>query len=249
MGGADVLTGLTKHQVLAEIEDVIRAMPDTDKLHWDSLDVLAWLGRATAVIENWSMAKSVAWTMAVNDLRRGGISADGRARVIMLLHQAHNDLRMKTIGPANLAIGQGHVFDYMDAMRKIISLAKTDILFVDRYLNGSFASQFLPLVSDGVSIRLLTRRDAKTEKALLSLIPLATAFKTQHGVSIEIRSHNDHHQRYIFLDKSSAYESGSSFKDGPTTAGSTIIQQTGDVLSQLISTHESLWQTANIELQ
>lgn len=245
----NILTGLSKQEVLAEIEDVIRAMPDMEKLNWDSPDVLAWLGRAGAAIENWSVPQTVEWNLAVNAVRRGRVYEDGKARVVMLLHKAQNDLRLKTIGPINLAIGQGHVFDYMDTMRKIIGSAKSDVMFVDRYMNGEFVSRFLPFVADGVSIRLLTRRDAKSEKTLLSLISLATAFKTQHQARVDIRSHADHHQRYIFVDNSSAYESGSSFKDGPMTAGATIIQQSGAVFEELKRTHELLWQDAKSELQ
>ena len=223
-------------------------MPDADKLHWDNMEVLAWLGRAGAAIENWSVVKTVEWNSAVIALRRGRVFEDGKARLMILLHQARNDLRMKTIGPINLAIGQGHVFDYMDTMRKIIGEARTDLLFVDRYLNGDFVSRFLPFVADGVFVRLLTRRDARNEKSLLTLISMASAFRTQHRTRVEIRSHSGHHQRYVFLDGSSGYESGSSFKDGPLTAGATILQQTGDVLANLVSTHETLWQTAKLEL-
>lgn len=243
----DLLTGLTKHQILAEIEDVIRAMPEANKLHWDSPEVLAWLGRAGAAVENWSLGKTVEWNLAVNAVRRGRVFEDGKARIIMLLRQAHNDLRLKTIGPINVAIGQGHVFDYMDTMRAIIGEAKSDILFVDRYLNGAFVSKYLPFVTDGVHIRLLTRRDPKNEKAFQSLISMASAFEDQHKALLEIRSHPDHHQRYVFLDKSSAYESGTSFKDGPTTAGVTVVQQIGSTLTDLIRIHEELWNTATRE--
>ena len=152
----DPRTGLTKEQILAEIEDVIRAMPDPDKLGWDSPEVLAWFGRAGAAIENWSMPHMVYWNSAVIAVRKGMVRDDGKAKVIILLHQAQNDLRMKTTGPVNVAIGHGYVFDYMDTMRKIIGQAKTDIMFVDRYMNANFISQYLDFAGDGVGIWLLS---------------------------------------------------------------------------------------------
>jgi hypothetical protein len=49
------------------------------------------------------------------------------------------------------------VFDYFDEIRKIIQLAKRDLLFVDPYLDADFVSRSLPHVGSGVAIRLLAR--------------------------------------------------------------------------------------------
>ena len=247
-GDKDLITGLTKEQLLAEIEDVIRAMPDPDNLHSNSPEILSWLGRAGAAINNWSKPMAIEWNSAVTVLRSGRLQGDGKARVIMLLHQAQNDLRMKTTGPVNAAIGHGYVFDYLDTMRKIIGQAKTDIMFVDRYLNGDFVSQFLPLVGAGVSIRLLSRRARNTETSLGALISMSQAFSNQHDTRIEIRTSSEHHQRYVFLDRASGYESGSSFKDGPLTAGTTIKELDGSIFTELLGIHESLWQDGTVEL-
>lgn len=248
MSDVDPLTGLTKLKVLAEIEDVIRAMPETNKLHWDSPEILVWFGRASAAMHNWDLVGGVQWDSAVQAIRRGRVFEDGPARAIMLLHKAQNDLRMKSIGPINVAIGRGYVFDYLDTMRKIIGQAKSDILFVDRYMDGEFVSQFLPHVADGVAVRLLTRRELKTEKSFLSLITMTQAFAAQQASKIEIRTHREHHQRYVLLDRMSCFESGSSFKDGPNTAGATIVEQTGDTLAELLRIHETLWLNGMKEL-
>ena len=78
---------------------------------------------------------------------------EGLRKILTLLHQARHDLRMKTIGPVNAAMGHGRVFDYFDEIRKIIEPAKQDLLFVDPYLDAEFVSRYLPHVTAGVSIR------------------------------------------------------------------------------------------------
>src|ERR1700726_774576 len=55
-----------------------------------------------------------------------------------LLHRARHDLRMQTQGPVNVAVAHGMVFDYFDGIRRIIELAKEELLFVDPYLNAEF---------------------------------------------------------------------------------------------------------------
>lgn len=249
MSDKDILTGLTKIQVLAEIEDVIRSMPERDKLHWDSLDILAWYGRATAAMHNWDGgAGRFAWDFALNDLRSGRASANAPARIITLLHQAQSDLRLKTIGPINVAIGQGQVFTYMDTMRKLIQMAKSDLLFVDRYIDGGFVSDYLPHIPGGVRVRILTRRDKQTATHLATLLPMAKAYATQYSQSVEIRSHSDFHDRLLMTDGITGYASSCSFKDGPRTAGAMITQHEASIFSSIKQDNEALWTSGNVEL-
>jgi hypothetical protein len=101
----NLVTGLTNEQILAEIEDVIRAMPDPRKLHFDDASTLAWLGRASAVMENWSMPHVVWWNAAVSGLRSPGTaSQQNESRLVTLLYQAKHDLLLKTKGPGSVAI-------------------------------------------------------------------------------------------------------------------------------------------------
>lgn len=249
MSDRDILTGLTKLQVLAEIEDVIRSMPQRDKLHWDSPDILAWCGRATAAMHNWDGgAGRVAWDFALHDLRTGRASANAPARIITMLHQAQSDLRMKTIGPINVAIGQGQVFAYMETMRKLIQMANSDLLFVDRYIDGGFVSDYLPHITAGVRVRILTRRDKQTAMHLATLLPMAKAYATQYSQRVEIRSHNGFHDRLLMTDGINGYASSCSFKDGPRTAGATITQHEVSIFSSVKHDNEALWTSGTVEL-
>ena len=47
-------------------------------------------------------------------------STEGFQKMMTMLHQARHDLRMQTLGPVNLALPHGAVFDYFDEIRKII---------------------------------------------------------------------------------------------------------------------------------
>ena len=63
---------------------------------------------------------------------------------------------MKTVGPLNVAVEKGRLFDYFEELKDIIKQATADVMFVDPYLDDQFISRYLPHVKPGVTIRLLT---------------------------------------------------------------------------------------------
>jgi hypothetical protein len=236
------MAALTPEQLLAEVEDVIRSMPPRETIRHDKPENLAWLGRVSAVIEQWNPIKRIQLGPALTQL--GDVmarpAAEGYRTIVVLLHQAQNDLRLQTIGPTSVAVAGGMVFEYFDQLRKIIELAKQDILFVDPYLDADFVSRYLGYVSSGVTIRLLS------EKKLQSLLPATEAFVRQSSAIVAVRSTGSIHDRYVFVDQAACYQSGASFKDGARSAA-TLITQIVDAFPAVHQTYEGLWQQAKVE--
>ena len=50
---------MTKEQLLAELEDLLRTAPPLINIHQQSIETHSWLGRAAALIDQWDSAKSV----------------------------------------------------------------------------------------------------------------------------------------------------------------------------------------------
>ena len=236
------LSAVTEEQLLAEIEDIRRTMPSLDTLHQASEESLAWLGRLSAFVAEWNLHQTMTLNLAVNDLHSGFTHriSSGKKVIRLLLHQASNDLRLKTVGPLTKAVGQGSVFDYFDEMRKIIETARSDLFFIDRYLDAEFVSRYLPHVASGVSIRLLTHNKLST------LLPAVEAFAKQSGAKIQIRSQDTFHDRYVIVDGSNCYQSGASFKDGARTAPTTLTQIKA-AFGAVQKTYEDLWSGATIK--
>ncbi len=155
---------MTKEELLAELEDLLRTAPSRVVLRQVTPDNLSWLGRAAAVINQWNPSNIMLVRLYLSDLQHNmaGISSKGFQNLMVLLNQARAELRMETVGPTNVAVSSAMVFDYFDEIRKIIEMAKNDILFVDPYLDAEFVSYYLPHVTPGVSIRLLTREKLQT---------------------------------------------------------------------------------------
>ena len=217
-------------------------MPPRTTIRHDTDENLSWLGRLSAVIANWSPARADLLRIYLGAFRRPDARAanEGLRAIITLLNEARYDLRMQTVGPISVAVSQGLVFDYFDEIRKIIELAKQDLLFVDPYLDAEFVSRYLGHVSNGVTTRLLAREKLGT------LLPAVDLFAKQSQSTIEVRSAPNFHDRYLFLDRTACYQSGASFKDGARSAPTTLTEIT-DAFASMLQTYEAIWSRANVE--
>lgn len=233
---------MNQEELLGEVEDVLRTMPPRETLRHPTDENFAWLGRVSAFIEAWDFSKTISLGMAMHQFQ-GQMARDaqeGMRTILTLLHQARHDLRMKTIGPVNAAMGHGRVFDYFDEVRKIIEPAKQDLFFVDPYLDAEFVSRYLPHVAAGVAIRLLAREKVST------LLPAVDLYARQSDTAVHVRSVPGFHDRYVIVDRAACYQSGASFKDGAKAAPTTLTQIT-DAFLVVLKTYEDLWSRAKVE--
>jgi hypothetical protein len=236
---------LSREQLLAEIEDILRRMPPMQQIRTPSQENFAWLGRVAAAIEKWDTYKIAYFRLALVELNSSSMSNfdSGLRTILILLHEAQNGLRLETLGSTTIAVPQGSVFEYFDELRKIIELATQDVLFVDPYLDADFISRYLPLVQNSVTVRLLTANDPRK---LGILLPAVDLFSKQNDCCIQVRSTAGLHDRYLFIDAATCYHSGASFKDGAKKAG-TVISQITDAFRPMLQTYSQLWASAKAE--
>ncbi len=219
-------------------------MPSQRDLAANVQKCLPWLGRASAAMNAWDSIRSIAhFEPLVQQYTR--VSAQSlnvsfgpmHQSMLVLLHQAQNDLRLKTTGPLSVGISTGRVFEYFEEVRKLMGLAKSDLLIVDPYIDADFVGKYLPFVSNETTVRILAK------ERIQMLKPSVSAFIAQTGLSIEIRTSDAFHDRFLFIDKQACYQSGASFKDGARKAP-TILTQITDAFSEVLATYEQLWNQA-----
>ena len=238
--------------LLAEVEDLLRTSPPQSAFSEQENDgVLRWLGRVAAVLREWDLIQSAGMQLHVRALQgppnmilaSKALDHHGPAYrgLRTLLFQAEYDLRMKTVGPLSTAFDAKKPFDYFDEIRKIIAQAREDLLFVDPYLDAEFASQYLPQVEGGVTVRLLT----SSKEKLSSLLPSVKNLVAQSKLQVQVRSVSPSrlHDRYVFVDKRRCYQSGASFKDGARKSPTAIIQIT-DIFKEIFGAYEAMWDVA-----
>lgn len=234
---------LTKEQLFVEATDLIKSMPPRATIRHETEDNFAWFGRLAALVEAWNPEKAAQVQHALELLhdRMAKEAGMGARQVQTLVHQAWHDLRMQTSGPLSIAVDKGGVFQYFDELRKIFELATEDVLVVDPYANADFVSKYLSSISAGVTIRILARHK------ISALVPAAATFSKEYNQNIQVRSVSSIHDRYVFIDKKSCYQSGATFHDGAKAAPTTLTQIT-DAFDAILTTYESLWSSAKNEL-
>ena len=233
---------MTKEELLTEVEDVLRTAPPRSTIRQETDENLSWFGRAFAVVGQWKPElSSLMWGYEQKiHSHDAWVGAGALNSMFTLLHQARHELRMQTVGPVDLAVSQGMVFEYFDEIRKIVELSIQEVFFIDPYLDAEFVSRYLPHVASGVAVRLLAREKLPT------LLPAVDAFVQQQKVKVEVRSAPNFHDRYLILDRTSCYQSGASFKDGAKRAPTTLTQIT-DAFAAVLATYEDLWMRGKIE--
>lgn len=233
---------MKKEDLLIEVEDLLRNVPNGATITHDLEENYSWFGRVAAVIGAWNKIKAVSLPFHMNDITGYNVidAKIGLGKIRTLLHEARHDLRMQTVGPVSVAIQKGMVFDYFDEIRKVISTASLDIFFIDPYLDAEFVSRYLSSCPRGVAIRLLS------DKKLSTLLPAVDAFNQQHQTKIQVRSTLGIHDRYLLIDGKSCYQSGASFKDGAKASPTTLTQIT-DAFAAVSETYEKLWNGAKVE--
>ena len=238
---------MNDEQLLAEVEDLLRTSPPQSAfMEQENDEVLNWLGRAAAVLREWDSIQSALGGLEshLRALQARPIIGDPHGPAYRglrtLLFQAQHNLRMKTVGPLSIAIDAKQPFVYFDEIRKIVEQAREDLLFVDPYLDSAFVSRYLPQVNKEVLVRLLA------SKKISALVSAVEVFVEEHKLQVQVRFASDFHDRFVFVDKTSCYLSGASFKDGAKKALTTLSQIT-DGLEAMLQRYEDMWDGAKIE--
>jgi hypothetical protein len=231
------MTKISDAQLAIEIEDVIRSMPCLQDFSGNPDLCVPWLGRASATMNAWDPCRAIIhFEPHVFILTKTGnydFSTERRALLIEL-HHAKNNLRLKNAEPISFGVKTEHAFDYCAEVNQLIKTAKLDLFFIDAYIDADFVSQYLTHVPRGTKVRILAREKLPTLRSAIQV------FVAQTQTEIEIRSATGFNDRYVLVDKVSCYQSGASFKNGIKKAPTSLTQIT-DAFIAVQTTYEQLW--------
>ena len=65
---------MTKEELLTEIDDLLRTMPPMATFHDDTEENLSWLGRLTAILNQWNSPHMVYVKLALHDPQVTGLA-------------------------------------------------------------------------------------------------------------------------------------------------------------------------------
>ncbi len=101
---------------------------------------------------------------------------------------------------------KGQVYDFYKDIRDITQQAKREVFLVDAYPDEEVLDLYLEKTSTGVAIRILTNMPKR------NFLSVARKFKMKPGVTFEVRTSGDCHDRVFFIDDT-CWVMGQSLKD------------------------------------
>lgn len=118
------------------------------------------------------------------------------------------DLRLRTVvhEAKEKVYPKGQVYDFYKDVREITKQAKNEVFLVDAYPDEEVLDLYLERIPSGIKIRILTNKPQG------NFLKVAQKFKMKPGVSFEVQSSKDCHDRLFFIDDE-CWVMGQSLKD------------------------------------
>jgi hypothetical protein len=234
---------------------LIEVMPDLKKGSFSEHQV--WLGKAYALVDaSRQFTDAAALKRAVGELQQAASGSgalqqfkrDTAAQTIAtILHRVLAVVELKAPTTAQGAfIPAGSAFDAMAAVAKVLRTARRDVLMIDPYFDERVLTDFAPLATEGVNIRLLSDESS----VYATLAPATTRWTAQYGsrrpLEVRLSPRRELHDRLVIIDGGEVWLLTQSFKDLAARSPATIIRVEGESGSLKIAAYEAKWQAATL---
>lgn len=224
--------------LLAQLRSLLERMPDFEEYDTVSKEHHVWLAQAHALVSRWNSMEAI--TIKTSSIFLDNhITRDGNiAQILGTIHRAIADLELDIPAEEQVNFGAGNVYDFFKALNRVIASAEKSIFIIDPYLDISVFDHYLNSRQDGVTVRLLSNKNA------ISLLPAVQKYNTQHGEVVELRKSNSIHDRVIFVDSFVCWLLGQSVKDAAKAKPTYLVEAPPDIVSEKLANYEEIWSAA-----
>lgn len=240
--------GIPAEQCAALLRDALSNRPDDP---WSD-ESAAWFSNVIGIINAHDISLGMPLQLLISRVTNVSTAASSPTLIAMTMNAQSEflararsvltQLQLQTNTFITRSVVQGAVHDYFEEVRQLLAGAQQDVLFIDPYIDPSFVARYVPQITSGVSIRLLT-----AEPRADQLMQALYLYEQQHQVKVQVRvvPAKSLHDRHLIVDQRDVYQSGASFKDGGRNAP-TSINQIVDVATDLIRAHDANWANAKV---
>ena len=235
---------------------LVEAMPDLTGGGPYPATTLQWLGRVNAFVSALNDPVDIVALRQASD--NASAFNDGSPhsqqtrlhlanKIATILYRALAVAEMQApVGAQGAFIPVASPFDAFAAIGKVLGGAKAEVLVIDPYMDEKVLTDFAPLASENVAIRLLA--DQQVHKP--SLVPAVGRWKTQYGAKrpLEVRlaparSLND---RLIITDNTEAWVLTQSLNAFADRSPASIIRVDPETAALKASAYQNIWTSATI---
>lgn len=234
--------------IYAQLSRLAEDMPDFTAPGRVSNDSLRWLGRVNALLDEMGlMVDSAGLTVATKGVQsyNMGIVHDAIAQIRSVLYRALGTAELRLpAGTQGAFLPAGNVFEAFAVVGKVLRSAKRDLLIVDPYMDERTLTDFAPLASDGVVIRLL----ADGKKHYPSLLPAAQRWSKQYATArpLQVRAAPARalHDRLIICDGTETWVVTQSFNAIAERAPASVVPVDDEMAKLKVEAYHAVWQDA-----
>jgi len=221
--------------ILAQLRALLERAPDFMLYTPASRDHQMWLGQAHALISRWDSGEAIMFKVISQNLSSKITLENNIGTMYSIIYRGIADLELKVPAKTQEEFGAGDVYDFFNALNKVIATAEKSIFIVDPYLDDSVFEHYLTSRQDGVTVKLLTHNNES------SLIPAKDKYISQYGDILEIRKSKKIHDRVIFIDGYVCWLIGQSIKDAAKAKPTYLVQSPPDIVPAKLESYNQIW--------
>lgn len=207
-------------------------------------EIKQWTRRAVELIEQTgALADSIQLAVAIENLH-GALRARNAQIIIAILHRALAAAELDAPPESRGAfLVADNAFDAFAAVRKVLRMAKADVLLVDPNADAKALTDCAVLAPDNVIVRLL----ADEADHGMSLGSASRHWVLQFGrrpLSVRLAAAGTVRDTLIVIDRATVWALGWSFNKLAKRAHTSLVRIPPEAAARMIATYAAIWETA-----
>jgi len=229
-----------------QLSQLVAEMPPLGGRGFPTVETYRWLGRATKLVEqSGNAADTIGISHASESLGgdRGIVSAQ-KIQAIIFRALAHAEALAPAAARGGVvAVGEG--FTAVQVISKVLAEAKQDVLIIDAYMDGKVFTDFAPLATKGVTVRLLSDSFyTKSATVLPYFERWVQQFAQDRPLEVRLSQPRALHDRLILLDRALVYSVTQSLKDFAARSPALVQRIDPDLAAMKVAHYADVWANA-----
>ena len=212
-------------------------------------DTLKWLGDADAlVVELGDIGLAATFRAAVEQglpmedlLYRESFASKVASYVYRALAIAEKRAPATAQGAF---IPAGNVFDVMAAIGKVLNPATAEVLIVDPYMDEKALTDFVPLVPEGVIVKLLADRHYRKPTLEPAVERWVQQWGTKRPLSARLTPPRELHDRLIIVDGQQVWVLTQSLNAFAARSPGSIVRVHAETAALKVAAYQDIWNKA-----
>ena len=200
-----------KHILLLKLNEALQSAPDFGEKPVFEVNTLQrlWLASVGALLSRLGTSHHISfrasfstlgsyWKPAVNQIQ---------GQVLDAIEELKLELELDGRSEFGSAYAPGDVYRFFADLKNIVNGAKSGLMVIDPYFDGTAFDAYLSAAPSGIAVRVLADRYAGDVATYID------KHRLQYKSSLELRSSKELHDRIVLVDDDAAWIMGGSIKD------------------------------------